>query len=238
MKARSSCCSTGLQEDRKIDEKQEGTGFLIMNNDATNKAGENSSEKPLSRKAFLGVAGGAAAMLGLGGIFKFIGKGDQMLRPPGALSEEHFRSLCIACGKCEDICPQKVIFPVHFEEDPGSVGTPRLDFGDNYCNLCMECTQICPTGALAPISQSEVRIGIAKVLETRCVVWLDRSCNRCVGQCPFRAIALDRQNRPYVKPELCVGCGICEKICALTAKKGFTKGIVVFPENSPELEQI
>jgi len=209
-----------------------------MTNDASNKIDENSSEKPLSRKAFLGLAGGAAAMLGLGGIIKIIGRGDQLLRPPGALSEEHFRALCIACGKCEDICPQKVIFPVHFEEDPGSVGAPRLSFADNYCNLCMKCTQVCPTGALEPIKQSEARIGIAKVIETRCVVWLGRSCNRCVPQCPFRAILLDREGRPYVKPELCVGCGICERACALTAKMGFTKGIVVFPENSPELEQI
>ena len=195
--------------------------------------------KPVSRRDFLKITIQGLALIALGGFVRLLdlaGGKKLILRPPGALSEEHFRALCLSCGKCEEVCPQNVIRPVLFEEDPGSNGTPRLDFSSNYCNLCMECTHICPTGALLPIPQKDVSIGIAKVITDRCTPWLGRSCGHgCMNCCPFKAILADSSNRPVVKNYLCIGCGICEVSCSLSANEFFTKGIVVYPVNSPEL---
>jgi ferredoxin len=135
----------------------------------------------------------------------------------------------LSCGKCEEICSQGVILPVRLEENIETTGSPKLSFAENYCNLCMECTKICPTGALQRIRQAEALIGIAKVISDRCSAWTGGNCNFCVTRCPFRAIRTDGSGRPYVVAELCTGCGICEQACRLTAGKGFTKGIVVFP---------
>jgi ferredoxin-type protein NapF len=195
----------------------------------------DSAHNIVSRRSFLKLVAYGSIMFGLGGLFKLLGKGHQLLRPPGALSEGHFRSLCLSCGKCEEICPQKVIRPVLFKDDSGSAGTPCLDFSSNYCNLCMKCTHICPTGALLPIPQKDVLIGIAKVIPERCAPWMERSCGHgCSNCCPFKAIIFDGRNRPIVKPELCMGCGICEVACSLSANEFFTKGIVVYPTGSPE----
>lgn len=188
--------------------------------------------KSISRRDFLKITIQGLGLVALGGFVRLLdlaGEKKLILRPPGALSEEHFRALCLPCGKCEEVCPQQVIQPVVLEESLETVGSPRLSFAENYCNLCMKCTQVCPTGALQPIPQSQVLIGIAKVITERCIAWKGGNCDTCVKQCPFKAIRKDNQGRPYVIPEPCTGCGICEQACRLTAKMVFTKGIIVFP---------
>ena len=197
-----------------------------------------SQNKRMGRRDLLKLAAQGLAVLALAGSVRFIDLargGRGILRPPGALSEEHFRALCLPCGKCEEICPQGVIRPVRLEENIETAGSPRLSFAENYCNLCMECTKACPTGALQPIQQSEALIGIAKVITDRCVAWLGKSCGRGCNRCPFNAILMDGQNRPVINPELCKGCGICEVGCSLSINEFFTKGILVYPVGSPEL---
>lgn len=190
---------------------------------------------PVNRRNFLKVLSGGSALIALGGfvrLFDFYKGNGPFLRPPGSLSESDFRARCLKCGICEEICPQQVIQPVNMDESLEVAGTPTLSFSQNYCSLCMQCTQVCPTGALYPIAQSEVLIGIARIIPDRCAAWNGGNCDHCATQCPFRAIQKDEQNRPYVVEELCVGCGICEWTCRLTAKMGFTKGIIVFPINA------
>lgn len=188
--------------------------------------------KPISRRDLLKLLIHGLAGIVLGGSVSLINRareGRGVLRPPGALSEEHFRALCLLCGKCEEICPQRVIQSVTLAENIETAGSPRLSFAENYCNLCMECTKVCPTGALQRIRQSDVLIGIAEVLHERCSAWSGGNCYFCVTRCPFQAIRRDGAGRPYVVAELCTGCGICEQACRLTASMGFTKGVVVVP---------
>jgi ferredoxin-type protein NapG len=102
----------------------------------------------LTRRAFVGLVGKGAMAVALGGLTRFLERKDNFIRPPGALPEEEFLSLCIRCDKCREVCPGGLITPVLLTESVISVGTPRLRWG--YCNVefCRRCSWVCPTGAL------------------------------------------------------------------------------------------
>lgn len=186
---------------------------------------------PLTRRAFLVLVGQAAAVVGLGGFIRLLGRKDGFLRPPGALAEGEFLSLCIKCQKCQEVCPTGVIMPVLVTEGAASVGTPKLNFRLGYCNLCMRCIEVCPTGALQPIKKEAVRLGVAEVDRERCVAWTWAGCTQCQQACPFGAIILDNNQRPTVDASRCNGCGLCEYTCLSPFLRSYTsaggKGIVV-----------
>jgi len=187
----------------------------------------------LTRRAFLALVGQAAAVVGLGGFIRCLGRKDGFLRPPGALTEGEFFSLCIKCQKCQEVCPTGVIIPVLVTEGAASVGTPKLNFLLGYCNLCMRCIEVCPTGALQPTKKEAVRLGVAGIDKERCVAWTWTGCTQCQQVCPLGAIVLDNSQRPTVDASKCNGCGLCEYICPSPSLRSYTstvgKGIVVVP---------
>jgi len=101
---------------------------------------------PLTRREFVGLVGKGAIVIALGGLIRFLEPKDKFVRPPGALPEDEFLSLCIRCDKCRDVCPWGDITPVRLTESVIGVGTPRLRRG--YCPRCWKCIPVCPTGAL------------------------------------------------------------------------------------------
>jgi ferredoxin-type protein NapG len=98
----------------------------------------------LSRRAFVAFVGKGTMAVVLGGLLRFSPQAP-IVRPPGALPEEEFLSLCIKCDKCREVCPQGVITPVLLTESVIGVGTPRLRWP---CTHCMRCNTVCPTHAL------------------------------------------------------------------------------------------
>jgi ferredoxin-type protein NapG len=100
----------------------------------------------LARRAFVVLVGQGAMVVALGGLIRFIEpKGFRLIRPPGALVEEEFLSLCIRCDKCREACPWGIIAPVPLTESAISAGTPILQ---GHCRRCWLCIPVCPTGAL------------------------------------------------------------------------------------------
>lgn len=116
--------------------------------------------------------------------------------------------------------------------------------GQGFCQYeCNACSAACPTGALRSISLDEktgrgkfvgkpVKMGTAFVDRGRCLPWaMDRSCQVCEEVCPVspKAITVFQVDpsqslsgrtdikRPLVKPDLCIGCGICQAKCPVTA---------------------
>ncbi len=143
------------------------------------------------------------------------------IRPPGAVTEVAFLAACTRCGDCIDVCPAHAIIKA-----PASAGlaagTPMLELDRVACVACddMPCARACETGALVlpPDGWAQVRLGILSLDVDRCITFHGASCGVCARACPIgeRALAMDKGGRPVLKPEGCVGCGVCVTACVTT----------------------
>jgi len=163
----------------------------------------------------------------------------ELIRPPGAVQEKQFLSLCQRCGLCMKACPTNVINPALSEGGLGGFWTPNLIMTQGYCEYtCTLCGSVCPTGAIADITtkqkiETPVRIGSAYFDRGRCLPWSGNGpCIVCEEHCPTSPKAIyfyeDIVNGPdggQIKVKLpqvdlkrCVGCGICENKCVVKGK--------------------
>jgi ferredoxin len=167
---------------------------------------------------------------------------ERLLRPPGALDEEHFLDRCIRCGECMKVCPNNALHPTLTEAGLEGLWTPVLVPRTGYCEAsCVLCSQVCPTGAIWEITPKEkgwtvelgadtkpVKLGIAFYDRGRCLPWaMATECIVCEEWCPTspKAIYLRQAEivdakgnikqvkQPYLDASLCVGCGACEYAC-------------------------
>lgn len=140
---------------------------------------------------------------------------EYSFRPPGALAEDDFLARCIHCFLCQDVCPPGCI-QMKPDSEPDR-HTPFIIHRSKACTLCLKCGEICPTGALQPLAAKEdVRMGVAAIDESLCVSHLRTGvCGACFTACPLRGDAITQglYNAPYMHPEHCTGCGLCEEVC-------------------------
>ena len=165
-----------------------------------------------------------------------------MMRPPGSMAEQEFLAKCIKCDQCINVCPTNVLQPATFAEGGfEALWTPVMNFNIAHCQLkCNLCSEVCPTGAIRRISVAEklgkgdftkngpVRLGTAFINTNRCLPWANQiPCVVCEEVCPVspKAIqSLDEEvkdvtgrlvilNKPFIVPDLCIGCGICQAEC-------------------------
>jgi polyferredoxin len=164
------------------------------------------------------------------------------IRPPGSVAEPEFLERCIKCDQCINVCPTNVLQPSTLAEG-GLEGlwTPVMDFRTGFCQLnCTLCSEVCPTGAIQKIDLARklgkpphaeagpIRLGTAFFDRGRCLPWaMETPCVVCEEVCPTspKAIGAYTQEitrwdgkkvvlkQPYMRPELCIGCGICEHEC-------------------------
>lgn len=152
-----------------------------------------------------------------------------MIRPPGALPEEHFEIRCIRCGLCMAVCPSNILQPMGFQNGLLSVYSPVMvpRFGPCYpdCNLC---GRFCPTGAVRELSVLEkqwAKVGTAVIHKESCIAYeWGKSCLICDEACPFDAITMVRDTDktvlvPIVEETRCNGCGACEAACPVIPEK-------------------
>lgn len=157
---------------------------------------------------------------------------DDMIRPPGAGTEEEFLDRCVRCGECMKVCIGNGLHPAALEAGPLGLWTPVLRARVGYCEYqCTLCGQVCPTGAIRRLSPEEKKttvIGLAYVDPGRCLPYAYATpCIVCEEHCPTspKAIVLEdveartldgsmrALRRPHIDPHRCVGCGICEFRC-------------------------
>ncbi|MBI5185938.1 MAG: 4Fe-4S dicluster domain-containing protein [Nitrospinae bacterium] len=141
------------------------------------------------------------------------------IRPPGAVDEEAFLSLCTKCDDCLKACPHGSIKKAGGEWGRRIKGTPVIIPSEGPCRLCedLPCIKACAPKALLPVKdRSEVRMGTARIKKELCFAWSGASgvCLLCSLKCPLRgtAIIVD-DSKPVVIEEKCAGCGLCESAC-------------------------
>ena len=207
----------------------------------------------MTRRQLCAGIGGAAALLALGGL-RFA-PSDPLVRPPGGQDENALLASCIRCEKCVEVCPRNAIKLSHIENGIVSMRTPEMNFYKSWCDFCVEenggvplCAATCATGALKlpaggaiDANASGVEIGKAWLKEDWCLAYHGTGCHVCYDACPYGAMGLDENHRPYVIPEICNGCGACEAVCvSLTngsrsiAPDANTRAIVVVPSQKAE----
>ncbi len=164
-----------------------------------------------------------------------------VIRPPGSVAEDEFLRRCIKCDQCIRVCPTNVLQPALFEAGVEGLWTPIMVSKMGWCELnCTLCSQVCPTGAIREISIAEklgvgpfeahgpIKTGTAFYNRGRCLPWaMDTECVVCEEVCPVSPKAIFTRNvvvtdrwgarkelkRPFIDPEKCIGCGICEHEC-------------------------
>lgn len=193
-------------------------------------------EPPHSRRAFLGsaLAGVAASTL----VPSALGRATKLpVRPPGSVPEPQFLELCIRCGACYQVCPNTVLQPAGLAFGWDSLWTPHVVASWSGCEpKCNNCGQVCPTGAIRPLLLEEkrlLRIALAVVDKSTCLPYAGKeACQLCVDECNaagYHALEFIRVGTetdqygapiegtgllaPVVRPDQCVGCGLCETRC-------------------------
>ena len=78
-------------------------------------------------------------------------------------------------------------------------------------------------------------IGKAHITTGWCLAHRLIGCRFCYDACPYEAMGLDEQGRPFVIEEKCNGCGACECACVSFKNASISQGataraIVVRPK--------
>ncbi|NPA74374.1 MAG: 4Fe-4S dicluster domain-containing protein, partial [Epsilonproteobacteria bacterium] len=91
---------------------------------------------------------------------------EPRLRPPGAVPEKNYLSMCIKCGQCLQVCPYDCI-ELEDVEGLAGMGTAYIVPEKRGCYLCkaFPCILACPTGALDHEDDSidKVHMGMAVI---------------------------------------------------------------------------
>ncbi len=168
----------------------------------------------------------------------------ELIRPPGSVEESDFLAKCIKCDQCINSCPTNVLQPASFKEGGiEALWTPVMKFRIGHCQFkCTMCSEVCPTGAIKKITVEEklgkgdygetgpIRLGTAFFDTGRCLPHaMEIPCVVCEEVCPTSPKAIQTKdseakdvygniivlNKPFMVPDLCIGCGICETECPI-----------------------
>ncbi len=222
---------------------RKGTLFGVPLKSSLHETERAAPDVPRRRWLFAAAAGVMAyPFLRLSKAVNARGFDEKAIRPPGTVAELEFMERCIKCDQCINVCPTNVLQPSTLAQG-GLEGlwTPVMDFSVGFCQLsCTLCSEVCPTGAIQKIDTAKklglaehaeagpIRLGTAFFNRGRCLPWaMETPCVVCEEVCPTTPKAIGTYeeritrwdgvevllNKPYMRPELCIGCGICEHEC-------------------------
>ncbi|MBQ5727472.1 MAG: 4Fe-4S dicluster domain-containing protein [Mailhella sp.] len=191
------------------------------------------------RRKFLQVVAGTVVVGGgLSGMAGLASGKDDLLRPPGAITEPDFLARCQRCMRCIDACEPAALQVAHITDGIANVGTPILDI--YKCIQCMDCMRVCPSGALAKVAEKELRMGVVVIHKDACLTYLNkRRCKICVDACrEFKAIKLEKRRWPVVDAKKCTGCGACLRRCPETERGALTVDTSKIKRFDPPKEKV
>jgi ferredoxin len=179
--------------------------------------------RPFLGRAGLAALGGAAFMssdFARGGFFPDPPRHPVL--PPGALSLAHLNAHCSLCHTCVRACPNQALRPSN-KPFAQLWRKPVIDASRGFCQYdCIECTLVCPTGALLKITVEEkhvMRLAQVKLKREKCIIIKNgTACGACAELCPTGAVYMadgevPERPEPFLREELCIGCGACQKSC-------------------------
>ena len=182
----------------------------------------------ITRRRFIKLFGEAAVALSALKLISLVPfrPGKEVLRPPGAVTEEYFNRLCVRCGICLEVCPTRTILLANFSDGLEEVDTPKIDptagpceFYRGRCEEIMRCSKFCPTGALQLVDKDEVKIGTVELVSENCLAYVGKECVVCSEMCPVSgAVTITDDLKPIFQGEKCVGCGVCIYYCPAEPK--------------------
>lgn len=142
----------------------------------------------------------------LAGTFR---SGPEPIRPPWAVEESHFLTLCTRCDDCIRLCPEKIVAR-------GSGGYPEVRFQRGECTFCGDCLAACKDKALQQTSPEQAPWDLIAVIGAGCLPYKGVVCHSCREACEPQAIRLRLAPMGVGMPEIgenCTGCGACVKVC-------------------------
>lgn len=165
------------------------------------------------------------------------------IRPPFALDELHFLSACTRCDACVDACPHGTILPLAPRYGLRVTGTPVLDLQNKACHLCADwpCVAACKSGALKLPEQEEgsappmPRLADVSIDTLTCLPHNGPECGACASSCPVSGAMVWNQSKPYIVPQLCVGCALCREACIVDPRAILVKALYKAPKTEKAL---
>lgn len=154
------------------------------------------------------------------------------IRPPFALDELEFLTVCTHCDACIEACPHDTIVPLSPQNGVMVAGTPVLDLQNKACHLCADwpCVAACEPGALKlPVQEAGEedqqpplpplpRMAEVTIDTRTCLPHNGPECGACAGSCPVPGALVWNNFKPYIVPQLCTGCALCREACITDPK--------------------
>jgi Na+-translocating ferredoxin:NAD+ oxidoreductase RNF subunit RnfB len=122
-------------------------------------------------------------------------------RDKGAQTRKLCTIGCIACGKCEKVCPYDA---PHVENNLSRIDPAK-------CHVCGLCVKECPTSAIRDFITFRSKAFITDA----CI-----GCEKCTKVCPVDAPSGEKKKRHSIDQGKCIGCGICTENCPVQAIEG------------------
>ena len=189
-----------------------------------------------SRRAFIRYSLEVGLVFGMVGGIHALSRDGTYVRPPGSIQVEAFTAACIRCSICVEVCPTNTIRLLDVTGDIKNISTPVIDpdFGGclHWAEPCLKCADNCPTIAIdRDRVGSDYKMGSVSLEAERCV-----NCMVCFERCPVEGAVMfpkpdggdpftrlrdipvkirlvNSPLKPFINPELCVGCGLCVHYC-------------------------
>jgi ferredoxin-type protein NapG len=99
-----------------------------------------------------------------------------------------------------------------------------IDAASAACAFCPDtpCITACEPGVLT--RTQPLKMGVAWIQTMACLAHTGSFCTVCSERCPVPGAIEVERGKPTIRPDVCVGCGVCASVCPAP-----TNAVVVMP---------